>query len=300
MMIASLRSALYGSIGKKVPVHNCRPMISTGLSLLDRALGGGIRTGSVVSVLGGPGSGRSTFCLSLLGEMGMRDRDCGLYLHETEGQFTNLSSYLGDVISDRVRRVDAYFGGSGQSVWRYISRLDGKYLYVLDSLDGLLEDSPTQLNNMEANIGFDGVRTNGSVLVISSQEKIINGKPVFAGGFAVRFYADYCFSLDYVGELYRTVGGKRRQVGTQTTIKIVKCPGHLGALKEVSAPILVNYGYNDEGSLFDYLRENGSICVGKRRGWFEYPKYGVYGSRDVVEACITEHKTDILNGLDVA
>lgn len=300
MMIASLRSALYGSIGKKVAVHNSRQMISTGLSLLDKAIGGGIRTGSVVSVLGGPGSGRSTFGISLIGEMAVKDQDCGLYLHETEGQLTNLSSYLPEYISSRVRRVDAYWGGSGQSVWRYIDGLGSKYLYVLDSLDGLLSDSPTALNNREASIGFDCVRSNGSILVISSQEKVINGKPVFAGGFAVRFYADYCFSLENVGELYRTVRGKRRHVGTQTVVKVIKTPGHLGSIKEVSAPILVNYGYNDEGSLFDYLREEGGICIGKRNGWFECPRYGVYGPRDTIEACIAEHKTEILNGLDVS
>lgn len=298
-MIASLRKALYGSIGKKVAVHNSRPVVSTGLTLLDKALGGGIRAGSVVSIVGGSGSGRSTFGISLLGETARSREDWSLYLHETECQYTNLESYLSSGIASKVKRVDAYFGGCGVSVWRYIERLDSPYLYIVDTLEGLLADTPTEQNNREATIGFDNVRNNGSILVVSSTAQEINGKPVFVGGYAIRFYADYCFSLFNDGELYRSVRGKRRHIGTQTKIKVVKCPGHLGAIREVSAPILIDYGYSDEGSLFDYLREEGEIRVGKRRGWYEYPKFGVCGTRETIENCIGEHKKEVIDGLDV-
>ena len=297
-MIASLRSALYGSVGKKAKNETTIAPIPTGLSLFDRALGGGIKAGSVISVLGTAGSGRSTFGLSLIAEVARALPDYDLFLHETECQYTDLSSYLPDYIASRIHRVDAYFGGEREGVWRYISMLRTPFIYVLDSLEGLLAESSTTTNNNEATSVFDRVRKTKSILVITSTKQAVEGKPVFVGGYALRFYADYCFSLLNKGERYKVIRGKRRSVGTNTAIKIDNAPGTIHSPTETPAPIEINYGYSDEGSLFEFLREVGQINIGKRRGWYEYPMYQAYGPREKIEAVISENKREILDGLD--
>ena len=72
--------------------------VATGIAELDRVLGGGLVTGSVVLIGGDPGIGKSTLLLQMLGAIGQRVR--GLYVtgEESLAQVASRGQRLGIVL----------------------------------------------------------------------------------------------------------------------------------------------------------------------------------------------------------
>ena len=289
----NLKAALLGS---SLPAAR-PPVLSTGLTLLNLALSGksqaGLPTGSVVWVEGPSDSGRSTFCLTLLAEAS-QDKAFSDYLlvyDDTEGQNLDIAGYFGKKVAKRIVRKSSY---GVKNFWDGLLEWESPFVYVLDSLDGLCSArNGWQVNNQRASAAFDAVRKRHSLLILTAQEKCVEGrKKVTAGGFAVRFYADYAIKTACRGEINRQAAGKERIVGTNTEIRVVKSNGGLKKIKTIPAPVFVGCGYDNAESLLMFLLRHK---VAKKQGsQYEIPAFGVVGTLEEILVFIRYYETSVI------
>ena len=120
--------------------------IGTGILGLDEMIGGGLIEGSSTVVVGGPGSGRTTFCLQFLGE-GVRRKEPGLFVsfHEKLHKiYATAHSYgmLDDLSAGELFEAK-YYSPIGLDVNEFFSRIEsairqkGIRRLAIDSLTNL-------------------------------------------------------------------------------------------------------------------------------------------------------------------
>lgn len=274
------------------------PVLSTGLSLLNLALSGesevGLQSGSVVWVSGPSDSGRSTLCLTILAEASENGyfSDHALIYDDTEGQNIDIAGYFGNKVNARIRRRASY---GEEEFWNEMMDMDRPCIYVLDSLDGLgTSKRGWKVNNQQASCVFAHFRKLGSILVLTAQEKKVDGqKKVAAGGYAVQFYADYCLRTTSGGCIFRPVAGKRRHVGTNTEIGIIKSVSGLQKIDSVPAPVFAGAGYdNAESVLLFMLRVKMAM---KRGQVYSIPQFDFAGNLEEVLNFIRDFEPVIVN-----
>lgn len=272
----NIRKALTAPILKQTAQRNVYHL-STGLSLLNYALSGdysyGIESGSVVTVLGAPGSGRSTVGLTLLAEAVQNSAFSRyrLLYNDTEMQNVDIVQYFGSKTAKRIEKISSGVG----CFWDELPLISEPFIYVLDSLDGVASECAWKLNNERANEAYNSIRQRNSILVIVSQERQVESKKVSAGGFAFSFYADYSLRTERIGDVLRSVNNRNRVVGTNAAIQVLKTKAHFVDFS-IPAPVFVGYGYDNAESLFMFARQKQLVV--ERNGKFQFSEFGLTGT----------------------
>lgn len=257
--MADLISAMMQTSKPQPQVHR---YLSTGLTLLNLLLSGessyGIESGSVVWVTGPSDSGRTTIGLTFLAETHYNKTfdNYDVFYTNTEGQKVSIGDYFGGTVSSRItqRKVPNI-----ETFWQTAYSHKKPFVWVLDSMDGLMTSEAWVTNNENAKRVFDRVRDQGSILIITSQEKNVSGKKVASGGFAIPFYADYAIMTNFPTDITKRINNKERIIGTHTKISMVKSRGAAYRDILVPAPILFNYGYDNIQSMFSFLVQRKAI-----------------------------------------
>jgi len=119
--------------------------------------------------------------------------------------------------------------------------------------DGKAKTNSTHLRRVVADL-----RDTGSILIILSQTRdninatMFQKKTTYAGGRALKFYAQWQLWSSIAGDINRTVNGNRRQVGITAKISIEK--NRLSGKEwTVRIPIYWSHGIDDVGSCIEYL-----------------------------------------------
>ena len=288
-----LRNMLLNKTAKVKPVY--RRLLSSGLFTLNCALSGsysaGIESGSVVWISGSSDSGRTVAALTFLAEAAnsMAFDRYNLYFHDTENKRPQIKRLFGNKLSSRLNRITDC---SLERFWDSFD--DDKFpcLYVLDSLDGLTSDTVGwRVNNKHAKKMFDHIRVHDSILIILSQQKIVDCKKVSSGGAALPFYSDYIIYTDSLGNRTAHSGEKSRTIGINARFEIIKRK-YAGRFSAMPVPIFSDYGYDNAEAIIDFLVLHRKITVD---GIFEGAKWtfddmGWTGVRDELLQYIRENE----------
>jgi RecA/RadA recombinase len=201
------------------------------------------------------------------------------------------------------------------------------FIYVLDSMDVLsshaeVDKAVEQRNDRKkgkkitgsygdgkAKINAGNIRrllkplgAMGSILMVVNQtrDRISDfgyEKKTRSGGHALKFYATVEMWLRPIGDITKTVKGKKRQQGVNCSVRIKKnrlC----GQRHEVTFPIYHSYGIDDVGSCVDYLVSEGHWK--QTKSIIHAPEFRVSKRRDglikMIEQNNREHELRILVG----
>jgi RecA/RadA recombinase len=280
-----------------------RRPLSTGLATLNCALSGnrlgGVESGCVIWISGQSDSGRTIMGLTFLAEAVQNllfDR-YALFFHDTEGKQPDIQRLFGEQLYNRVKQLPDDM--SVEDVWEFLaSPRNSPYIYVLDSIDGLIDDDAWKVNNQRAKETFDYVRQTDSILVILSQQKLIDGKKVAAGGAAIPFYVDYIIHTANIADIFGTVNKKMHPIGIRTKFDIVKRK-YVGKFQSIPVPIFFDHGLDNVDAICEFLLARGKATASPS-GRYAFADMGWTGNgynafrkfvqeREVVLGCYIEH-----------
>jgi RecA/RadA recombinase len=214
-----------------------------------------------------------------------------IYDNAEDGALMDLKHYFGSAVVDRLEPPGGYDDEqrpvSSEFVEEFYYHLDdafsaGPFIYVLDSMDALdsIDDeekfrelkkaheqgktdvsgsyglSKPKLNSTNIRRVVRRLAKTKSILVIISQTRDYIG-PGFksktrGGGRALEFYSTLEIWTSVAGEIWKTVRGKKRQIGTTVKCRIKK-NRVTGKDRIVHVPIYHSFGVDDIGSCIDYL-----------------------------------------------
>lgn len=192
---------------------------------------------------------------------------------------------------------------------------DQPFIYVLDSENSLTSDAELEKFDEEKEAHRKGkditgsygdgkakkhsshmrkiitpLSKTGSILIVLSQTRDNLGfgheKKTRSGGRALKFYACLEMWSSVSKKITKTVKGKKRQIGVNTTIKIKK-NRLTGKEREITVPIYYSVGFDDVGSCVDYLIEEKHWPLKKKTVIADEIKFE--GSRDAVINHIEEN-----------
>lgn len=160
------------------------------------------------------------------------------------------------------------------------------FIYILDSMDALdseageekyLEqktarekgkDSAGSFGDGKAKVNSQNIRRmvsrlarNGSILIVINQTRD-NLKPgsfdpkTRSGGKALTFYATYEMWSSIKSHIYKTVRGKKRELGIVSLVKVKKSRS-TGRMRTAEVPIYHSHGIDDVGACIAYLIDEG-------------------------------------------
>ena len=263
---------------------------------------GGIPPGHYVLFVGDSHSGKTWLAMSCLAEAARNKRykDYRLiYDGPEDGAMMDLKRFFGEALESRLEPPDMdeyghplYSSTTDEFYFNVHDAVgEGPCIYVLDSMDALSSDSEMDkfeerkkarkdgkeikgsYGDGKAKANASGIRQllrplskTGSILIIITQTRdnigaLFAGK-TRSGGHALKFYAT-CEVWTAVKEtLYKTVAGRRRDIGVQCLVKIKK-NRLTGQKPVVNFPIYHSYGLDDVGSCIDYLVSEGRWKVSK-------------------------------------
>lgn len=256
--------------------------LSMGLSVLNYVLSGDVRyavdSGSIVWIAGNSDSGRTTLALTCLAEatVSREFRAYNLYYNDTENKRPNIHSYFGKAVSQRVIKSEA---NTIPDFWKEIMQMPKPFVYVLDSLDGILSNTDYKFNNQYAKQVFDKVRDKESILIITSQYKTVKAnKKVSAGGMAPQFYTDYRLQMSAIDTIIKNIQGRDRNVGIWSQVDVIKSKLVHSIGTDIRVPIIAGCGIDNCLSMFYTLFRKGAISM--QDDIYVYPKYDLRGTKE--------------------
>lgn len=208
------------------------------------------------------------------------------------GALMDIEGYFGKEVARRLEppngdRKEPEHSTTVESFYDHLNdRLDeGKPLiYVLDSQDGLTSDfseekylaqkvareegkeskgsygdGKAKYHSEHLRLCLSKIRKTNSILIIIGQTRDNLGfgfaEKTRSGGRALRFYANLEIWSSVVGQLTRTVRGKKRVVGSKVQLEVKKnrVSGKIGRDRSVIVPIYYGLGIDDVGSCVDFL-----------------------------------------------
>lgn len=230
-----------------------------------------------------------------------------------DGALMNIERFFGKGVAEKME-IPAY--DYSYTIEEFYYNVDdaikeGKpFIYILDSMDSLtsepegkkfdehkkayrehkdkkvkgsMGDGKAKVNSaMLRRVIGKPLRNSGSILIIINQTRDNLGalpfepKKIGSGGHALKFYA--CFEMwsSVVGQIKKTVGDKKRQLGIKSKIRIKK-NRVTGRDRTVIIPIYHSFGIDDIGSCIDYLIDEGEWKKGKE---INAKGLGIKGSRN--------------------
>lgn len=249
--------------------------IKSGSTLLDRVLGGGWAEGRVANIVGDRSSGKTLLAIEACANFAVNHDVKNIAYREVEAAFDrgyaeSLGMPIGIDYSESVTTVEEF----ETDLKKWLAKVDGPNLYVLDSLDALSSTAEMDREEGEASYGTEKakalsqmfrkliaeIRRKQCTIIIISQIRDNIGvrfgeTKKRSGGRALDFYASQIIWLAEIKKLKRTVTKVERTVGVLVRAQNKK--NKVGKpFRETGFTILFGYGVDDEQSMLDWLKEN--------------------------------------------
>ena len=263
-------------------------LLSTGVDLLDLAIGGGFGRGTIVNIIGDNSSGKTLLVCETIAKARSQYKDTIWFFDNAEAGFSfdtmamygyqmlpENETYRSETVEDFIDNVMTQIDQAKKEKKRLI--------YVLDSLDALTSDAELgrakerqkakeagkeyqigtynlekqRLMNEFFRLNTSEIENTGTILIIISQtrEKIgaVFGQKwrVSCEG-ALKFYAKQRILLKEIGKIKQVLNGKEHKIGVMiraNTIKNKIAP----PFKECDFEILFDYGVDNISSNLDFL-----------------------------------------------
>lgn len=263
--------------------------------------GGGLAKGRYFFFVGDSDSGKTVLVLTILAEAGLNKHFKGyrfIYDDIEGGALMNIEQFFGKEVARRLE-APGKNGEPSTTVEELYDNLDDAYrqgkpfIYIVDSMDGLsceADDAKFEEQKLArrkgrqvaGSFGAEKAKKNsaglrkarkwlkktGSILIIISQTRDNLGMSfdpkTRSGGRALKFYAALEMWSSIRQKLYRTVKGKKRQVGILCQMRIKK-NRLTGKDRTVEFPIYWSVGIDDIGGCCDFLVQEG-VWKGPKKG----------------------------------
>jgi len=274
---------------------NPNDLLSSGSTLLNLACSG-LRAGAFMKggyyyFVGDSTSGKTFICLTLLAEAAKREDFDGydfIYDGTTEnGALMDIKQFFGSKVAKRLivensQTIDEMYYNLDERLNK-----DKPFIQIVDSMDGLdtEEDietfkkqksafkrgkegpgtygmSKAKKNSQTLRKMLTRLKKSGSILIIVGQTRDkpdsmgYGDKRTYAGGRALKFYAQLELWSSVKQHITRTVNGKTRELGIISKVQVKK-NRLTGRDRTVYIPIYHSFGIDDVGSCVDYLIAEG-------------------------------------------
>jgi RecA/RadA recombinase len=280
-------------------------------------IGKGVGAGHYVFFVGASSSGKTWQSWQLLAEAAHNpafDKHLLFFDNAENGSLFDVGRYFGQKTA---ARVNTPFEGGKSSrkleefylTMRRLQTAGQPFVYVLDSMDALstdyeeakqaeldtqtaggtkakkdFGDGKANMNSRNLRGVVQGLQDTGSILVIICQEKDNVGAGMFdpqttrAGGRAVKYYATSEVWTRLGGAIKKTAFGNEVPIGNYVNFAIKK-NRNSGRTIPISIPFLVGHGFDEIGSLVDFLCE---WKAWPRDGGISPSGYNFKGNREAV------------------
>lgn len=256
--------------------------VSTGCSILDEVIGGGMVLGRMINIVGDKSSGKTLMAIEACANFDniYRSQDGYIRYAEAEAAFDiPYAAALGMPV-DRVDFADSVF--TVEDLFEDLTRIlddpkmkDRPILYVVDSLDALSDRAEQDRKIDEGTMGMAKPKLLGQLfrrlvqrmeesrmlLLIISQirDKIgvtFGEKQTRSGGKAMDFYASQVVWLSEIEKMKRTIDKVERVTGVRVRARCKK--NKIGLpFRECEYPILFGYGIDDLTAATEWLIDVG-------------------------------------------
>lgn len=174
-------------------------------------------------------------------QQAMKEGPCVYVLDSQDGLTTRDESKKLDEIAAAVKKA----GGDTEK--------------ALKSLSGQMSDGKAKKHSQLLRKTVSMLEETKSILIILGQtrddlEGYAVDNLVWAGGRALKFYSHLMLFLSVKARLKKTVNGTPREIGIASRVKVVK-NRQTGKRSEMTCPIYYTVGYDDLGSVIDWLVE---------------------------------------------
>lgn len=228
--------------------------------------------------------------------------DYTIYYDDVEnGCSFNVEELFSDTIADRIKQpphgtstfIDDFYRNAKDAV------SNGPCVYILDSQDALTTkeeagkydemvkavakaggDTEKALRNLSGQMA-DGkakkhsqylrrlvsmLEESGSILIILGQTRddltgYAKDSLVWSGGRALKFYSHIMLHMQVKSTIKKTVAATKREIGIESRVKVIK-NRQTGKRSEAVCPIYYSHGYDDVGSLIDWMVTEGAWTGG--------------------------------------
>ncbi|MCX8163429.1 MAG: hypothetical protein N3D10_02630 [Candidatus Micrarchaeota archaeon] len=222
--------------------------IATGIEGLDKIIGGGFIKGSIITVSGSTGSGRTTFGMQFLVNGALEHNEPGIFISFDQPKyliFGNMSSFMWNLVElEREKKVlvieypHSEFQSFFQKEKAIIDIIDtlGIERAVLDPIGPLLMSFPAEQKQAYIHKLINSIRKWGTTTLIIAEEKPFLGSSIPYTEYGIENYTD-----GYIHLGWKIINNKRTRV-----IDILKMRGSV-----------------HENKLYQYIIDINGIRIGK-------------------------------------
>ncbi len=254
---------------------------------------GGFAKGKYQWFVGDSSSGKSFFLMTVLAEAARNKHfeNYDFYHDDNEdGVLMDIAAYFGKEVKRRMKAPPYGASKTSQTFYRNlnkcieISKKTGRpFIYELDSENGLdsdeakkkfkenkdkaekgekekgqMTDGKAKYHSQNMRAIIPELKDTGSILVIVSQTRENIGfgfdPKTVSGGKALKFFATAEIWTSVVKTLTRTVQGKKLPIGIIVECRVKK-NRFTGKARTIRIPIYYSHGFDDTGSVVDFLLE---------------------------------------------
>lgn len=255
--------------------------VSTGCTVLDCILGGGWVLGRIGNIIGDEATGKTLLAMEAYANFARMFPNGRMWYDEAEHAWDeDYANALGMPVK-RIKLLRAQTVEDFQEHVRnkaiILKNNNTPGMFTLDSLDALSDrkelsrevgqdtyggDKAKQMSQLFRKVVSD-VEASQMGLIIVSQTRSNIGvtfgrKWRVSGGEALKFYASQRLHIAHAGDLYKTVRGQKRTIGSKIRAKCIK--SKVG-MPHRTCDFLIRYGYgiDDLYSCTQFLKENDSL-----------------------------------------
>lgn len=296
-----------------ITTHRIPANLSTGSTLLDLAVSGEVGKafgpGHYTLYVGDSGSGKTFLLLTMFAEaarLPFYDDYRFLYVSSENGNQFDMERFFGRKVATRMETVQPE---NLEKMYDFFDKLnaDGvKFIAVVDSTDGMpteaelkhiaenaklrekdkdtkgsYGDGKAKVHSGRLKHVVHGIEKTGSILAIISQTRdnidagMFDEAKTRSGGHALKFYAHSEIWLTVGGAIKKEANGKDRVIGHYANCDVKKNRVN-GKRRRVRVALLPEFGIDDMGTMFDWLKEEKFLTVSGGRinsPWYEKGYY---------------------------
>lgn len=214
-----------------------------------------------------------------------------IYDNGEDGALMNIEKFFGKAVDKRMEAPSYYKGEAvySETIEDFYYHVDDAiqdgrpFIYIQDSMDvlssaaenkkfdenkkasrkgkkstGSFGDGKAKKNSAGLRRLLSPMKKSGSILIILSQTRANIGfgaqfnPKTRSGGNALTFYTSLEIWSSVRKKIYKTVRGKKRQIGMVSLLKVKK-NRFTGKDRQVEVPIYYSYGFDNIGSMVDFL-----------------------------------------------